>query len=226
MRNLKIGSVSELVQRLRRCGTRGDAGLKPYALAAIRLERIQIAELVPLAKYVLEDQLQIVAALHRELTTVGVDIFDLASGCVWPNGQDERPIVCPIVEYWDREGLLLVDGLHRVWAARENGRTELMCAVISDVAAPLVPLPVTWEEVRVYGSGQRPAERYKRAYRFSDAASLRSAFPLIADKVTDENFRYFLYRDLDELGSSGIRTPSLQLCDRSGGPEEEDDERP
>jgi len=210
MHNLEIGSWSELIQRLRRCGTQGDDNVKPYESADISMERVPIVDLAPLAKYVLEKQLEIVARLFRDLSSKGVDIFDLEPGIVWPNGQDDRPVTCPIVEQWDREGLLLVDGIHRVWVARDQGRTELTCAVIRDVVVPLVPLPVTWEEVKRFPLGQNPVEQDKRAYRFPDAPSLRSAFPQISDRVTDQNFRYFLFRKLDELGSSGIRTPGAE----------------
>jgi hypothetical protein len=225
MDNLEIGSWPELLERLRRCGTEGDADLKPYRVATISLERVRIADLVPLAKYVLEEQLQIVAGLHRLLNTTGVNIFDLEAGIVWPNGRGQRPVACPIVEYWDREGFLLVDGLHRAWFARNLGHTELACAVIRDVVVPLVPLPLEWEEVRVYPVGEHPDAQDKRAYRFSDAASLRFAFPPIFDQVTDENFRYFLYRQLDELGSSGIRPPSGQMTDPKKSADQESEEK-
>jgi thymidylate kinase/HD superfamily phosphodiesterase len=219
MGKLISGSVSEFTDRLRRCGTRGDPELKPYASARISLERLQISDLVPLSKYVLEEQLEIVEKIQRRLAAQGVDIFALASGIVWPDGIDERAVACPVVEFWDREGLLLVDGIHRVWYARASGRKEILCAVVKDVVVPLVPLPVTWREVKVYGRGQHPAERDKRDYRFSDAQSLREAFPSLAGKVTNDNFRYFLFRDLAELGSSGVRPPPPELDERPSSEE-------
>jgi|SRR5579862_1143291 len=208
MGNLVRGSWADTVQRLRRSGTRGDANLKPYESAEISLERVPIADLVPTAKYVLKDQLEIVNNLYERSISFGVDIFDLECGVVWPNGPDERPIACPIIELWEGEGLLVVDGLHRVWAAREKGRSEMTCAVIRNVKIPLVPLPVTWRDVRVFPPGQFPSNAEKREYRFADADTLRVAEPSLAAKVTDENARYFLYRNLDELGSSGIRPPA------------------
>jgi hypothetical protein len=208
MCKMERGSWSELVGRIRRCGTKGDPDLKPYASAQISMELVRISELVPLAKYVLAEQLGFVTRLHKRLSSRGEDIFNLEYGILWPDGQNERAITCPIVEQWDHEGHLLVDGLHRVWVARDLGRTELACAVIRGVEVPLVPLPVTWEEVKTFPVGQNPSEHDKRTYRFADAAALRTAIPSLAPKVTEENFRYFLYRDLDELGSSGIRPPA------------------
>ncbi len=211
MCKLERGTWDDLVQRLRRCGTSGDADLKPYQSADISMERIRIAELVPTAKYVLEEGLRTVGRLNDRLSSLGVDIFDLECGILWPDGREERPIACPIIEHWPGEGLLLVDGFHRVWVARDLGRAELVCAVIRHVEVPLVPLPIKWEEVKVFPVGQYPLEQDKRAYRFPNAGSLRTALPSISHKVTEGNFRYFLYRNLEDLGSSGIRPPRLAI---------------
>lgn len=207
MRKLIHGSLSELVDRLRACGTRGEPKLKPYASAQISLEPLRISDLVPLAKYGLAGQLGFVTRLYERLSSQGEDIFNLECGILWPDGQDERPITCPIVEQWDNEGLLLVDGLHRVLVARDFGRTELVCAVARGVEVPLVPIPVTWNDVKVFPEGQYPLEEEKRTYRFASATALRTAIPELATKITEANFKYFLYRDLDELGSAGIRPP-------------------
>jgi len=208
MCKIERGTWGDLVERLRRSGTRGDPELKPYVSAQISMESVRISDLVPLSKYVLSEQLEFITHLYQRLAPHGEDIFDLENGILWPDGKNELPITCPVVEEWENEGLLLVDGLHRVWVARELGRIEMACAVIRHVDVPLVPLPVTWEEVIVFPVGQKPAEEDKRTYRFSDSAALRTAMPSIASQVTEKNFRYFLYRDLDELGSSGIRPPA------------------
>ncbi len=205
---LVTGSKLELVDRLRRCGTKGEAALRPYEQADITLEHVEIASLLPLSKYVLTEQLEFVSTLQQSLQNAGLDIYELRSGIMWPDGRDGRALAAPIVEFWPGEGLLLVDGIHRIWSAREQGRTEVICAVVRKVTVPLVPFPVLWEDVKVFPLGQQPTEEEKRAYRFPDTASLRAAVPGIANKVTDDNFRYFLFRNLDELGSSGIRAVS------------------
>ena len=46
----------------------------------------------------------------------------------------------------------------------------------------------------------------KRNYRFTDMDSLKEAAPKHANRVTAENYRYFFYRNLEELGSGGVRT--------------------
>ena len=205
---LVTGSKSELIDRLRRCCVKGDADLRPYKQADITLEHVEIALLVPLSKYVLTEQLQFVSSLRRLLEDSGLDLFALPSGIMWPDGRDGRALAAPVVEFWPGEGLLLVDGIHRIWSAREQGRTQATCAVVSGVTVPLVPLPVSWDDVKIFPPGKRPTEEEKRLYRFPDAPALRSAVPSIAGKVTGNNFRYFLFRNLDELGSSGIRAAS------------------
>lgn len=203
---MRRGSVDDLIGRLRRCGTLGDSELRPYAEADIRLEPVRLDTLVPLAKYVLDSELQQIRTLDRMLSSHDVDVFDLTFGMVWPD--EERPLAPPIVEEWRSEGLLLVDGLHRAWVAREGGRATITCAVIRGASVPLVPLPVGWDEVKIFEVGTGPSGEQKRSYRFKNSEALRDAVPRMAHKVTESNFQYFLYRNLDALGSTGIRPSS------------------
>jgi hypothetical protein len=206
---MKLGALTELVGRVRRCGTKGDSSLRPYADATVTLERVKIDVLVPLSKYVLEEQLQQVRALRNVLNESGVDLFNLECGIAWPFDEDPRAIAPPVVEQWD-EALLLVDGLHRVWTAREQGLSEVTCVVISGVTLPLVPLPSAWTDIKVFAPGQHPEQSEKRTYRFGDRAAVQAVVPELAERVTEENFLYFLFRDLSELGSSGVRVSASE----------------
>lgn len=196
---------SDLYDLVRRCDLKDNPGVFPYRDAAVSLEVIEIKELRPLSRYVLADRLEAVRKLQEHLAGNGVDIFDLPHGLVWPFGATASPLAQPVIEIWPNEGTLLVDGLHRVWTAREQGRKEVRCIVIRNVRLPLVPLPVSWEDIKIFPIGTRPTEDEKRVFRFESASALRKEVPSIASMVTDENFRYFLYRNLDALGSSGIR---------------------
>ena len=212
--DFQIALNTQLEERLRRCGTKGDPALRPYWNADIKLEHIEIGQIKPLAKYVLQEHLDRVANLQEKLTTVFTDLFDLTVGMVWPDGPTAPPLIPPVIEFWPDEGYLLVDGLHRVWSARKQGRTEVYCVVLRGVDIPLVPRPLNWENIKVFPLGERPTEDQKRVFRFSDPESLRSALPRFAEKVTVENYRYFLYRNLEELGSSGVR-PVAEMSRRS-----------
>ena len=201
----KRGCLADLVERLRRLSILGDAQIRPYADASISLERLRIDELVPLSKYVLEDQLRFVDRTRQSLLADSVDILDLDCGFVWPAGDSNRPLAAPIVEEWDG-ALLLVDGLHRIWTARSLGLAAVTCAVVRCLEVPLMTLPASWNDIRVFPQGQVPSPNEKRNYRFTDMDSLKEAAPKHANRVTAENYRYFFYRNLEELGSGGVRT--------------------
>lgn len=199
----ELGSTEELIEIVRLCGTKGDPSILPYERAQISVEYININKLVPLAKYALTEKIAGAASIHARLKDNGIDTLNLSGLLTWWDARDKYVIAPPIVEFWEKEGYLLVDGLHRVCLARERGRSCINCVVIRAVTTPLVPLPSVWEDV--IRCGAVPEASKKRNYRFADAASLRRAMPEIQDKVTDENYQYFLYRELDALGSAGIR---------------------
>ncbi len=201
----KLGTIEDFSKILRRCGTKGEPNLFPYEGSEITIESVIIENLVPLSKYVLQENLEQVTLLQDRLKLEDIDIFDLPGRLTLRGDGDMRFISPPIVELWKNEGFLLVDGLHRVCLARQQGRDTINCAVIRGVTTPMVPLPTVWEKVRTYPPGEMPRADEKRDYRFPTATSLRDAMPAIRDKVTDENYRYFLFRDLGALGSTGIR---------------------
>lgn len=203
------GSREDLVAMLRRCKTRGDPSLRPYLNSQITVESIPTERLAPLANYVLQEQLDCLGMIQRRLLGIGVDIHDLSGRLVWTTGEEDGRICPPVVEQWEGEGLLLVDGLHRVWLARDQARPTITCVVLREVSVPLIATKTDWSTIRVLPYGTRPDSYEKRSYRFQSAASLAAAVPEIADKVNVQNFRYFLFRMLNELGSSGVR-PSVQ----------------
>ena len=194
-----------LVSALRQVPIKGDTSVRPYLNATIAVETVQIQKLIPLAKYVLQDQLDLVRSLQEGLKRARLDILDLKGRVIYAEGQEERVISPPIVEVWEEEGDLLVDGLHRTWLAREEGREEMTAVVIRNVKVPLVPLPTTWESVRLLPRGHDLNADEKRDYRFESPVALQSVVGPSASKVTPDNFRYFLYRMLDYIGSTGIR---------------------
>jgi hypothetical protein len=90
---------------------------------------------------------------------------------------------------------------------KRSGLSKIRAVVISDVPEhlPLVPLPLTWDDVDEF---DEPPTK-KRDYRFPDLKSFPdiSRFSSI-EVTTDEQCRYFFYRDFEPLGSSGIRKAS------------------
>jgi len=201
----ELGTAEDLFEMLRHCGTKGDPSLLPYERAEICFETVAIDDLVPLAKYALQKNIDQAAAIYDRLKKVNVDILELPGLLTWWDNGENNVIAPPIVEFWEKEGYLLVDGLHRVCFAKQQKKTCITCVVIRGVTTPLVPLPTVWEKVITYPAGQMPEASDKRDYRFPDPTSLKKAMPEIQDKVTDDNFQYFLYRELDATGSAGVR---------------------
>lgn len=120
----RIGA-DELLATLRRVRLRGHGGVEPYADAALALTSIDPEELAPAQNYVLRPGVDTVLALRTALLDHGVDLFALDGG-LWVTTADGRiPVLPPIVEESaepdGRTVLLVNDGMHRVFAARERG---------------------------------------------------------------------------------------------------------
>jgi hypothetical protein len=189
----------------------GDDEIRPYQTAEMRPRLISLDELRPLSYYVLESTLQSHRNLVRYLEEqYGLSLFDLTGVLDMERDNKIRPLGPPILEryYETTEGeeiVALVDGLHRVWVARELGIKSIWAIEITGVPPeyPLVPLPISWADVRVTTSV--PEQRKKRKFRFPNRASFPDVSELTDVPITDANYLYFFYRRLDDLGSSGIR---------------------
>jgi hypothetical protein len=154
--------------------------------------------------YALANTIDDQRAIHHRLIEFGQDSLRLDCGVLWLDG---RPMATPVVERDPADGLVLVDGLHRVLLAREQNRDAVTCVVVDGPSAPLVARACSWSDVQIIEQHELGTVQ-KRLYRFSSPAEVIQAFPTAAGRVNDENFRYFLYRDLDVMGSSGIRRPA------------------
>jgi len=210
----RVQSWEQLVDTLQRIKLNGDANLHPYQEATIESRLVEIDSLSPTAYYALTSQLEVGNQLRqRFLTRYALDPFDLSGIVDLTNEDEDRRIAPPLVEvYLEQQGPLkgkevwaLVDGLHRCLNAKHLGFSRIRAIVISNIPEdlPLVPLPLRWKDVRLVD--KIPEEAEKRAFRFPDLESFPD-IPLCASApVTAQNCRYFFYRDLGPLGSSGIR---------------------
>lgn len=210
----RVHSWEQLVDALRCIKLNGDANLHPYQEATIDSRLVEIDSLSPLAYYASTSQLEIGNQLRqRFLTHYALDPFDLSGIVDLTNGDEECRIAPPLVEvYIEQQGLLkgkrvqaLVDGLHRCPNAKRLGFSRIRAVVISNIPEhlPLVPLPLRWKDVRLVD--EIPEETEKRAFRFPDLESFPDISWFSPPPVTARNCRYFFYRDLSLLGSSGIR---------------------
>lgn len=204
----------QLVGTLQRVELNGDRSIHPYQEATIESKVVEIDRLSPLAYYVLTSQLKAGKQLFKKfLNHYGLDPFDLSGIVEFTDRGEDTLLAPPIIEvYTEQKGPLagkqvwgLVDGLHRFMNARGDGYSRIRAVVISNVPEhlPLVPLPLQWEDAKIVDDVSEAAT--KREYRFSDIDSFPDISSFSSALVTPRNCRYFFYRDLSPLGSSGIR---------------------
>jgi hypothetical protein len=134
----------ELLNRIRRTPLIGFDQALVYAQSSMSLEvGVDPNELVPAQRYVLHDGIETVLELREALLVHGVDIFALGGG-LWvrteDNPEDKIPVIPPIIEESEEPGgrrvLLINDGQHRVYAARQMG-LPISVVVVREVPTEL-----------------------------------------------------------------------------------------
>lgn len=188
---------------------KGDPTTKIYQHATVQIKRMNIEQLAPLSLYVLRPQLtQHTRMFWYLLSTYRQNLFDLKGVLEYIHAGERYRIVPPIIETY-REPTTgtdisaIIDGLHRLYIARQLGFTEAWVIEVQHVEPTLPPiaLPVNWSDVVPYDS--TPSSEAKRRYRYTEPAAMQAA---IHRAVSTADYQYYLYRDLTLLGSAGIRT--------------------
>ena len=133
------GDFPELERALRQVTLKGDPAIHPYATATITTRRMPIAELRPIATYVLAPQLAYQRRIQAALAEQGIDLFDLAGPITYEVDGVTHTMSPPIVETAYDSALrevvsALLDGQHRVWLAREQGHDTIRVAEITHIA--------------------------------------------------------------------------------------------
>ena len=142
-----------LIDNLYQASTLADKNARPYAGSDISIEEVNINAFQPTQRYVInsgvrkqEDLRKLILPYSEDtlhMKTGGISIVDEENG----NGV----MLPPIIEEDSREGLLLVDGMHRTTMARRIGMTTIRAVVIRHVdehfAVTKRQLPNTWSEV-------------------------------------------------------------------------------
>ena len=146
-------SQEELIDNLYQASTLADKNARPYAGSDISIEEVNINAFQPTQRYVInsgvrkqEDLRKLILPYSEDtlhMKTGGISIVDEENG----NGV----MLPPIIEEDSREGLLLVDGMHRTTMAKRIGMTTIRAVVIRHVdehfAVTKRQLPNTWSEV-------------------------------------------------------------------------------
>lgn len=207
----------EFEKRLRAIKLQGDKSLMPYKNAVIENRIINIDDLFPTAYYVSRADLRKVERLCDDLLKhYCLSPFDMSTMIDISNYRLKGRRINvrttpPIVElYNEKQGKFngkrvaaLVDGLHRCYLAKLRGLKQIRAIVITNLSEdmPLVPLPLFWDEVKVFDG----VPDIKRDYRFKDIREFPDVSSFSSVKITADNFKYFFYRDLEPIGSEGVR---------------------
>lgn len=209
----------DLRELLRDIRLKGDSTVKVYERATITMRKYKISDLSPLSLYLLRPQLSLHQNIFAHLMNhYQLNLFALAGIMDYERTDEYFRMVPPIVEvYFDpklgKKVAAVIDGLHRTYAARQLGLEELWVVEVSDVPTllPPVALPVSWEDVKLYDVVPHIAE--KRRYRYQAPADYPGLSTITKVPIRKENYIYFLYRDFEVLGSSGIRRPQNHFFD-------------
>ena len=190
----------------------GDPTLLPYIKARISTKLVDVGSIFPISLYALRPKLRLQADIHRVL------LKDLKINSLDLNG--DRPDITfqvvgerglwsmapPIVEVSLIDGgkPVLVDGEHRFLLAKALGQS-VRVVWIEKVPReyPVVGLPVSWEKIVLYD--KVPSLTKKRLFRFTQITEFPNISAFSAIKVDEENYRYFFYRDLSPVCTTGIR---------------------
>lgn len=201
-----------LEQALRKVPLTGDPGVLPYKEAKISSQVVEASEIYPIARYVLQQNLEVQEKLHRMfMEEHKIDTLDLngKKGGVFfeVEGEEGEWLMSPpVVEISaaDDNKPVLVDGEHRFMLAREYGQ-KVRVIWIEGVPehVPVVALPIAWNEVEIFD--EVPPLTQKRDFRYESLADFPDISGFSDVPLNEENFHYFFYRDLSGVCSSGIR---------------------
>lgn len=205
-------SWSEFETVLRKVGLSGDRNIFPYRHARISSRTVDVASVYPVSLYAVRTYIDTQRWLHElfwkayRIDTLDLDgeFPDLRFSVAGEDG--EWMMAPPIVEVSAADGgkPLLIDGEHRCLLARALNR-PLRMVWIEGVAPqyPVIALPVTWDQVTVHD--RVPASAQKRRFRFQTLEGFPDISSFSTAKLDEHNFRYFFYRDLSTVCTSGIR---------------------
>ena len=148
----------------------------PYRNAQITFEDIAINSFRPTTLYVVRKNLEAQIRLSKELAAVGQDPLELDSALRITDDDQEYDLIPPIVEEDKEDGLILVDGAHRIYVARQCGRPIVRALILREVDPeyPIYAHANNWDEVIEYD--ETPPTHLKKKYRVDDPYALYRDF--------------------------------------------------
>ncbi len=116
-----------------------------YANANVHLSRIDVSRLHPICSYLDADRLERVLQLARMFDDEGFECFEPVSIL----SASRRKIISPPIVEKIGDRYFIIDGTHRIFAAKSFGLEEVWVIVVDNPAEDLPSTPRTWTDVTV-----------------------------------------------------------------------------
>lgn len=172
--------LDEVLTRLKQTQLMGYGQPYLYKTAMLELcEQVDPDTLVPAQRYVLTRDFQRIENLYSQFLQIGIDIFALKNGLHFEEQGEMIPLLPPIVEVSVEESkpvLLINDGMHRIFSARQLGK-HINIILVSNIPKKYpyyaYPLKNGWQDVQVLETltvgfvkkYYRDKENYKALFR-------------------------------------------------------------
>ncbi len=144
-----------LIDNLHQASTLADKNERPYADSSISVEEVEISGLRPTQYYAIGSGVENQWWLRRATLEVGEDTLRMENGGIIIDEKKGGGVMLPpIVEEYEHEGLLLVDGMHRTTLASCLGMKTILAVVVRDINPKFAvlqrQLPNEWSEVVMF----------------------------------------------------------------------------
>ena len=152
----EIIPATQMLSQLRQTRLMGHGQPNIYKNATLEIrEQVDPNQLIPAQRYVLKTDFQRIKALYYLFQQQGIDIFALQGGLFfWYQETGPIPLLPPIVEASvEKNGeivLLINDGMHRIYTARQLGkRINIVLVRNVPIEYPYYayPLEKGWQDV-------------------------------------------------------------------------------
>lgn len=120
--------------------------LRQYQGANVSLEVMRIADLKPLHRFIELKRYEVIQAQAARMKIHGIPLWSHYS---LQTSAYNRIICPPIVESYKDGKFVIIDGLARIYEAKQLGLTEVTVCAIEKASEPLASTPWEWDEVRV-----------------------------------------------------------------------------
>jgi hypothetical protein len=131
--------------------------LRFHSSATYEVAPVTIGDLRPLCKFVSPSRIAEAATLEAIFRASELALFEPAV-LMFPGGLAQL-IAPPVVELRP-EGMILCDGMHRVFLMRSRQYREVTALLVNGVTLPLPGRPGNWADVRVSGQEHTLEEKF------------------------------------------------------------------